>query len=354
MIRITTLVGARPQFVKAAAISRAFRVEGSVEETLIHTGQHYDPVLSDIFFDELELPRPKHNLGIGAMSHGAMTGRILEAVEGLLVEDRPDAVLVFGDTNSTMGGALAAAKLGIPVIHVEAGMRSGRLYVPEEINRIVTDHLSELLLCSTQQAMVNLQKEGLHHRARMIGDVMYDVTVFAGQKAAKRSGIVERLKLRSGEFDLVTVHRAENTDDPARLSELMAYVAAAARTRPLVFPMHPRTRQALRLGGWSLNGVIVAEPLGYFDFHRLLAECACVHTDSGGVQKEAYFYRKPCVTLRSETEWTETVEAGWNRLWTQKEWRQPRRRIDEYGSGAAAELAVDEIVRFIAGRTKGL
>lgn len=344
---IVTVVGARPQFVKAAATSRALSAAGAIRETIIHTGQHYDASLSDVFFDELEIPRPALNLGVGAAPHGAMTGRIMEALEAYLLGDRPDAVLVFGDTNSTLAGALAAVKLDIPVVHIEAGMRSGRRSAPEEINRIVVDHVSSLLLCSTRQSVMNLEREGLAPRARAIGDVMYDVTLYAREKAMRVSRIAERLGVEPGRFDILTMHRAENTDDPARLRELVGYAEAAAAVRPVVFPVHPRTREALRVVGLTAGSIITVEPLGYFDFHRLLAECACVHTDSGGVQKEAYFHRKPCVTLRGETEWTETIEAGWNRLWTVPAWREPRRDIPDFGEGNAAVLAAAEIAAFL-------
>ncbi|GAM97948.1 UDP-N-acetylglucosamine 2-epimerase [alpha proteobacterium U9-1i] len=334
--RITTIVGARPQFVKAAAVSRVLRAEG-VAERLIHTGQHHDRAMSDAFFTELEISPPALNLGIANLSHGAMTARMLEALEAALIADRPRAVLVYGDTNSTLAGALASAKLGIPVVHVEAGMRSGRRDVPEEINRIVVDHLSALLLTSSEHARRNLEREGLVERARHVGDVMYDVTLFAGARALEVSGIVERLGLRSGGFQVLTLHRAENVDDPARLAQLLRYVADNADGRRIVFPVHPRTAERLHSSDHALGEVTLTEPLGYFDFHRLLAECASVLTDSGGVQKEAYFHRKPCVTLRDETEWVETIDAGWNRLWTSNSYVRPRRDIDDYGDGHAAE-----------------
>lgn len=347
--KLVTVVGARPQFVKAAATSRAFAATGAIDEAIIHTGQHYDAALSDVFFEELEIPRPALNLEVGTAPHGAMTGRIMEAVEAQLMRERPDALLVFGDTNSTLGGALAAVKLDIPVIHLEAGLRSGRRSAPEEINRIVVDHISSLLLCPTRQSVTNLGREGLAAKARSVGDVMYDVTLFAREKAKRVSTIMERLNVKPGEFDVFTLHRAENTDDTSHLKALVAYAEAAAGKRSVVFPVHPRTREALRAMGLSAKGVIVTEPLSYFDFHRLLADCVCVHTDSGGVQKEAYFHRKLCVTLRSETEWIETIDAGWNRLWTQASWNEPRREIPDFGNGNAAALAAAEILKFLRG-----
>lgn len=346
--QIVTIVGARPQFVKASAMSRALRATGAVREFIVHTGQHYDPVLSDVFFEELEIPRPETNLGVGSGLHGAMTGRIMEATEAFLIRRRPDAVLVFGDTNSTLGGALAAAKLGLPVVHLEAGMRSGVPTAPEEINRIAVDHISALLLCSTSAAAENLRREGLQARARIVGDVMYDVTLFARERSLKTSDVLARHGLTERSYDVLTLHRAENTDDPVRRSKLLGYVAHTQRDRQVVFPVHPRTRKALDADAGSASSLTLIEPLGYFDFHRLLAGCGKVYTDSGGVQKEAYFHRKLCVTLRDETEWTETIEAGWNRLWTEDDWRRPQRDILAYGEGNAAQLAASEIVRFLS------
>jgi UDP-GlcNAc3NAcA epimerase len=345
--RLLTVVGARPQFIKAAALSRAFRAAGTLDETIVHTGQHYDRHMSDVFFEELEVPAPSRNLGVVEVTHGAMTGRMLEAIETCLADDRPDAVLVYGDTNSTLAGALAAAKMAIPVIHCEAGLRSGRQTQPEEINRILVDHMSALLLCPTWQALRNLEREGLAHRASVIGDVMYDVALFARARSLETSTVLERLGLAAGGFDVLTLHREENTVDKERLRRLLDYAENAARERPLVLPAHPRTQVALRDLGRTLSGVRIVAPLGYLDFHRLLDACVVVHTDSGGVQKEAYFHRKPCVTLRDETEWTETVEAGWNRLWTTGAYNTPRREISEYGDGRAAVSAAAAIAAFI-------
>jgi UDP-GlcNAc3NAcA epimerase len=339
-LHIVTIVGARPQFVKASAMSRALKATGSVREMIVHTGQHYDSALSDVFFEELEIPRPEINLGVGSGPHGAMTGRIMEAAEAFLMIQRPD-------TNSTLGGALAAAKLGLPVIHLEAGMRSGLATAPEEINRIAVDHVSALLLCSSPAAAENLRREGLQGRTRIVGDVMHDVTLFARDRALRTSDILERHGLRERSYDVLTLHRAENIDDPVRRSQLLAYVARSRGDRQVVFPVHPRTRKALGANSVSSAGLTLIEPLGYFDFHRLLADCDHVYTDSGGVQKEAYFHRKQCVTLRDETEWTETIEAGWNRLWNERDWRQPRRDIAEYGEGNAAHIAASEILRFL-------
>jgi UDP-GlcNAc3NAcA epimerase len=343
--RVVTIVGARPQFVKAAAVSRAMAKSSALEEVLVHTGQHYDANMSDVFFEELEIPAPKRHLGIGGGAHGAMTGAMLVGLETVLTEEKPDAVLIYGDTNSTLAGALAAVKLHIPVIHSEAGLRSFNRRMPEEINRVVADHLSALLLCPTQTAIDNLAREGITQGVRAVGDVMYDATLFAIERSQKRSDVIDRLKLSSG-FGVCTLHRAENTDDPARFAAVLAYLEAEAAKRPIVFPVHPRTRKML--AGRAPKGLILTDPLGYFDLHRLLADCDLVLTDSGGLQKEAYFHRKPCITLRDETEWVETIEAGWNRLWTAPDWRTPRTDIADYGKGDAAGETVREIEALLA------
>lgn len=327
-------------------MSRAFAASGQFEERLVHTGQHYDYQMSEAFFRELDLPAPAVNLGIANLPHGAMTGRMIEGIEADLLARRPDAVLVYGDTNSTLAGALAAAKLAIPAIHVEAGMRSGRPDVPEEINRIVADHVCGLLLCSSEAALQHLAKEGLGAKARLIGDLMYDVTLFASRRV-EASGICARLGLAPGGYSLLTLHRAENTGDPARLARLVAYAREAGQGQPIIFPVHPRTDAFLKAEGIALDAITPVEPLGYFDFHALIAGAAQVMTDSGGVQKEAYFHARPCITLRDETEWTETLDAGWNRLWTQPDYRTPRRSIPDYGTGHAAGEAVAAIAGFL-------
>jgi UDP-GlcNAc3NAcA epimerase len=338
--RIATVVGARPQFVKAAAVSRAFARAG-IEEALIHTGQHYDANMSDIFFEELEIPAPKLHLGIGGGGHGAMTGAMLSKLEEAFIAEKPAAVLVYGDTNSTLAGALAAAKLHIPVIHSEAGLRSFNRRMPEEINRVVTDHLSALLLCPTQTAIANLANEGIRKGVHHVGDVMFDATQFAIERSRKTSVILKTLGLENKHFAICTLHRAENTDDPARLATLLAFLEKNADGRTIVFPVHPRTRKVLAASGLTTRGLMIIDPLGYFDMHRLLADCEMVFTDSGGLQKEAYFHRKPCITLREETEWVETVEAGWNRLWSGAEFAGPRREIADYGTGDAAARTVE-------------
>ena len=337
-LQVFTVVGARPQFVKAAAVSRAIAAAQGVEETLVHTGQHYDSNMSDIFFEELQIPRPAHHLEIHGGSHGDMTGRMLAGLEKLMIEATPDCVLVYGDTNSTLAGALAAAKLHLPIAHVEAGLRSYNRRMPEEINRVLTDHVSTLLFCPTQAAVRNLQGEGIRSGVHHVGDVMYDATL-AAIRDSHRSRIVESLGLQPGGYSVATVHRAENTDDAAQLRRVIAYLRERALHEPMVLPLHPRTRQSLATHQIPTDGLRLCEPLGYLDMARLLAHCSAVYTDSGGLQKEAYFHGRPCVTLRGETEWVETVECGWNRLWSVEEFAQ-RRPISEYGEGHAAEAIV--------------
>lgn len=341
-MRLVTVVGARPQFVKAAVVGRALAVRDGIEHVLIHTGQHFDQRMSAQFFEELSIPEPDYNLGIAGGHHGQMTGRMLEAIEHVLLDDRPDAVLVYGDTNSTLAGALAATKMHLPVHHVEAGLRSFNRRMPEEVNRVLTDHVSELLFCPTQTSVNNLLAEGISEGVHLIGDVMYDATIFAKEAARQQSTIVDEAGLENGTYVLLTLHRAENTDDPNRLSALCRYIEAEADGRPVIFPVHPRTRQAFKRHGLKPGNVTMIEPVGYIDMHRLLAGAAQVMTDSGGLQKEAYFHRVPCLTLREETEWVETVEAGWNRLWSSKDYL-PRREIDAYGDGTAGEKIVGVI-----------
>jgi UDP-GlcNAc3NAcA epimerase len=330
--------------VKAAAVSRAIAAAGGIEERIVHTGQHYDDAMSDVFFRELDIPAPAVNLGVSGGSHGAMTGRMLEAIEAVLRDRRPDGVLVYGDTNSTLAGALAAAKLDIPIVHVEAGLRSFRRGMPEEINRVLTDRLSALLLCPTRLSIENLAREGIRTGCHHIGDVMYDATLHARDKALRSSTILRRLGLPPGGYAVATLHRAENTDDPIRLAQVVKFIRSCARDMPVVLPLHPRTEKAAASAKVGFDGIVLQPPLGFLDMHRLVADAALVMTDSGGLQKEAYFHRVPCVTLRDETEWTETVEAGWNRLWQGPDFLA-RREIYDYGSGHAARSAVEHIVR---------
>lgn len=342
-IRIFTVIGARPQFIKAAAVSRAIRTSDDFTEVLIHTGQHFDPMMSDVFFSELAIPPPHEHYAIHGGQHGEMTGRMLEAVEGAMLKHQPDWVLVYGDTNSTLAGALAAAKLHVPVVHVEAGLRSFNRRMPEEINRVITDHVSTLLLAPTRVAVENLAREGITEGVHHVGDVMHDAMIHAMARAKTSSTILDDLALASGSFVLATVHRAENTDDPARLGQVVDALKHAAEGRTVVLPIHPRTRAALGRTGVETGDIRVIDPVGYIDMARLLDGCALVMTDSGGLQKEAYFARRRCITLRSETEWVETIHHGWNRLWTTADWKSPCSDITEYGQGDAAERVLAAI-----------
>ena len=318
MIKIVTIVGARPQFIKAAAVSRVIRNQYAdrIDELLVHTGQHYDENMSQVFFDELDIPHPRFNLEISGGNHGAMTGRMLEAVENVLLAEKPDWVLIYGDTNSTLAGALAAVKLHIPVAHVEAGLRSFNMRMPEEVNRILADRVSSRLFCPTETAVVNLAREGVTAGVSLVGDVMYDVSLYYRDVARSRSDALERLDLKEGEYVLATCHRAENTDDPRRLREIGLALAELASSQQVVLPVHPRTAKILADQGLTsmMQNVKFVEPLPFLDMIRLEQSARVIVTDSGGVQKEAFFYDVPCVTMRDETEWVETVELGWNVL----------------------------------------
>ena len=409
-MKIATIVGARPQFIKASTISRAIaghnaRISSDqqltdnssqITETIIHTGQHFDDNMSQVFFDELEIPRPDYHLGISGGGHGSMTGAMLEKLEPLLEEIKPDWVLVYGDTNSTLAGALAAAKLHIPVAHVEAGLRSYNRRMPEEINRIVTDQLSTILFCPTETAVKNLHKEGFPHQLftnnnhlitnnhspitdnqslitnnkqqiTNVGDVMYDAALFYAAKAEEHSTILQTLGLMPKSYVLATVHRAENTDDQQRLTAIIDGLVKVAEKMPVILPLHPRTRKQLErfnlfseaspLEPRPLDfgpGVKLVDPLGYLDMVMLEKNAAVIATDSGGVQKEAYFHGIPCVTLRDETEWTELVEAGWNRLAPPNNADIARsvlgavdskgHNVRPYGEGNAADLIVQNLI----------
>lgn len=308
-------MGARPQFIKAAVVSRAFRAHGdSISEAIIHTGQHFDANMSTVFFDELGIPLPQHNLGIGGGSHGQNTGRMLEKIESVLLEEKPDWVLVYGDTDSTLAGALAAVKIRVPVAHVEAGLRSFNRAMPEEINRILTDHASSLLYTPTNTATNRLKVEGVStDMIYQVGDVMLDAALYYGEKALVESRVLEDQLLQPKGFILATVHRAENTDDRNRLSAILAGFAASSK--PVVWPIHPRTRK--RLADFDLEippSIKLMDPVGYLDMVMLQKNAHIIATDSGGVQKEAYFQGVQCITLRGETEWKELIEIGANRL----------------------------------------
>lgn len=311
-MKIVTIVGARPQFIKAAAMSRKLRRVH--EEVLVHTGQHYDYAMSGVFFDKLELPAPDFNLGIGSGSHGAQTGRMLEGLEGIMMREKPDWVLIYGDTNSTLAGALAASKLHIPVAHVEAGLRSFNRRMPEEMNRIVADHLSSLLLCPSAAAVENLRAEGVQRNVFLVGDIMLDILQWVQQRLdGEASAWLEEMGVQDRRYLLVTVHRSENTDSPDRFAAIVEALNATAE--PVLFPAHPRARKMLAASGTSLAPHIrLIPPVDYVLMTVLTRSARLVLTDSGGLQKEAYWLQTPCVTLRDETEWTETVGSGWNRL----------------------------------------
>ena len=312
-MRIATIVGARPQFIKAAPVSKALRASGATE-FLIHTGQHYDRQMSDLFFEELHIPEPDVNLEVGSGSHGWQTAEMLRRIERVLLDEKPDAVLVYGDTNSTLAGALAAAKLRIPLAHVEAGLRSFNREMPEEHNRVLADHCSDFLFCPTKTAVDNLAAEGITAGVHLCGDTMYDATLQFAAISRSRSTVLRDLNLTSGEYVLATLHRPYNTDVPENLTSILS--AFRGIGEPVVFPVHPRTRQKIAELNWSSAGsnVKMIEPVGYLDMLALEENARMILTDSGGMQKEAYFFRVPCVTLRPETEWLETLEAGWNVL----------------------------------------
>ena len=355
MKKIITVVGARPQFIKAATLSRQFKLLG-IEEKIIHTGQHFDANMSEIFFDEMEIPKPAYQLDIHGVSHGAMTGRMLEGIEKILMTEKPDGVLVYGDTNSTLAGALAAAKLHIPVIHVEAGLRSFNMEMPEEINRILTDRISNALFCPTDTAVNNLMREGFDNMPIQIiknGDVMQDAAMYYADKAQLKSDIIRKAGLNK--FVLATIHRQENTDNPENLKNIIEGLNAIHKEITVVVPMHPRTRNILAQN-YQLPDFTIIDPVGYFDMIMLLKSCEMVITDSGGVQKEAFFFAKHCITLREQTEWVELVENGFNllvgsdidKLRDAFDFFRTKKSdfsINLYGNGKAAEMAAAEIFK---------
>ena len=346
-MKIVTIIGARPQFVKAAPVSRELRKHHT--EVLVHTGQHYDRAMSQVFFDELGIPSPDVNLGVGSGPHGAQTGAMLEGIERVLISERPDWVLVYGDTNSTLAGALAAAKLLIPVAHVEAGLRSFNRAMPEEINRVMADHVSELLLCPSESAVTNLAKEGISRGVHLIGDVMSDTLKWVRQRIDRSPPpVLKHLGLSESAYLLCTVHRNENADNMDRLSGIMA--ALARFNERVIFPVHPRTRKTMESKQLQAPAnVSLIDPLGYLDMMALARSARMILTDSGGLQKEAYWLGVPCVTLREETEWTETVDAGWNVLTGSdterivsavRDFSRPVFRPPLYGEGGVAAKCV--------------
>jgi UDP-GlcNAc3NAcA epimerase len=352
---VLTVIGNRPQFIKAAAVSGPLR--DVAREIMVHTGQHYDDALSQIFFDELDLPRPEHRLDLGGGSNTEQTARMLAALQPLIETERPALVLVYGDTNSTLAGALAGAQAGIPVAHVEAGMRSYDRSMPEELNRVLTDHASTLLLCSSQAPADILRGERVVGDVEVVGDVMVDVAQLLGPRAAERTEVLDRLGVSPGGYLLTTAHRAGNVDDPDRLAALVELLVAVPG--PVVFPLHPRTAARLDAAGLRERlagaGVVLAPPLGYLDFTALLRHARAMLTDSGGVQKEAYLAGVPCVTMRSTTEWGETVDAGWNVLVDLDaaaavralSHRPPAERPPLYGDGRAGQRVAAALARRI-------
>ena len=347
-MKVVTVVGARPQFIKCAPVSRALRKVAI--EVLVHTGQHYDDTMSEVFFRELAIPRPDYNLGVGSGPHGEQTGEMLKRIEAVLLTEKPDHVVVYGDTNSTLAGALAAAKLHIPVAHVEAGLRSFNRRMPEEMNRILTDHISDFLFCPTETAVKNLEREGVTQGVHLVGDVMYDAVLCNVHHAEERSHIIEKLQLRPKGYALGTVHRAENTDDRDRLRSVFQGFARIVRTGlPVIVPLHPRTRKQVASAGLSCHEIRMIEPVSYLDMLLLEKQAQVILTDSGGVQKEAYWLGVPCITLREETEWVETVASGWNVLVgcdpdriaeAVRQARPDKCHPSLYGDGGAAERIV--------------
>ncbi len=357
-MKIVTIIGARPQFIKSAAVSQAIIDHNKanhtpIEEIIVHTGQHYDPNMSAIFFDEMRIPKPKYHLDINGLSHGAMTGQMLEAIEEVLLQEKPDWVMVYGDTNSTLAGALAASKLHIKVAHIEAGLRSFNMNMPEEVNRILTDRISSLLFCPTQSAIDNLHKEGYRDLGIDIiknGDVMLDASMMFSAFAKAPSASIP------DQFCLATIHRAENTDDPERLKGICAALADIGSQTPIVIPLHPRTKKYLEKYDINLpDQVITIDPVGYMEMLYLLDHCELVLTDSGGLQKEAYFFKKYCLTLRDETEWVELVDNGFNTLvgadastiiaaYKDQKEKQANFDKDLYGNGEASAIIVREML----------
>jgi UDP-GlcNAc3NAcA epimerase len=352
-MKIITILGARPQFIKAGALSREFLNHVDIEEIIVHTGQHFDKNMSDVFFEQMSIPKPKYNLAINNMGHGAMTGQMLEKIEKVLIQETPDWVLVYGDTNSTIAGALAAKKLHIKVAHVEAGLRSFNMSMPEEINRILTDRISDLLLCPTDTAVENLNKEGFKNLDISIfksGDVMQDAAMFYSKKEEAPNFKIPK------EFVLSTIHRAENTDNDKRLSSILSGLNFIAKSIPVILPLHPRTKNIIKKGSFDINNLTIVEPIGYLEMIYLIQRSKVVMTDSGGLQKEAFFFEKPCITLRDETEWVELVEGGFNTLVGANEkliknaFKNQSYNMDFnfnlYGEGRACENIVEKLYSF--------
>lgn len=316
MKKIVTILGARPQFVKAAVLSRVIKENNEIEEVIIHTGQHFDANMSDVFFSEMEIPKPAYNLDINSLGHGAMTGQMLEKVEEILKDEKPDAVVVYGDTNSTIAGSLAAKKMHIKVVHIEAGLRSFNMKMPEEVNRILTDRISDLLCCPTDSALANLKNEGFDNLPIQItknGDIMKDAVEYYSKTSNEKSNIISDLNLKNGEFVLATIHRQENTDDVNKLRSIFEGLEEIHKESTVVLPIHPRTKKILETNNLKPN-ITFINPVGYFSMLELLKNCKMVISDSGGLQKEAFFNKKNCIIVREETEWIELVENGFAKI----------------------------------------
>lgn len=356
-MKLLTIVGARPQFIKAAAVSRVVARTKNLQEVMVHTGQHFDKNMSDVFFQEMEIPHPDYNLDINSMTHGAMAGRMLEEIEKVLIKEKPGIVMVYGDTNSTIAGALAARKLHIKVAHVEAGLRSFNMRMPEEINRILTDRISDLLFCPTDTAVNNLKKEGFEQYGCKIvknGDVMYDTAIYYAGKSSKKSNIIKQLGLKKKPFILTTIHREENTDNRKNLQSIIEALNQINKEAAIIFPVHPRTQNCMKKAG-IVPGFTPIAPVGYFDMIELLKNCSLVITDSGGLQKEAFFFKKFCLTIREQTEWTELVDNGVNfivGMEKEKIYKQFRALFKApftsksvlYGKGNAAKIIAEELL----------
>lgn len=343
--KILTVVGARPQFVKVAPVSHAFKEIGGMDEVIVHTGQHFDPMMSAIFFKELSIEPPKYNLGVHSKSHGSMTGEMMIKLEEIFSIEKPAYVLVYGDTNSTLAGALVAAKLHIPIIHVESGLRSYNRSMPEEVNRVLTDHVSSVLFCPTFQSVGNLKSEGITEGVFHVGDVMYDACLYAKNKSNEHD-LLSKFSLEPQNYGVISIHREENTKDVLHFNDILHHVSEVTQQMGIValWPIHPRSKKFIEENGLKIPvNIKTCEPLGYLEMQSLLSKAAIVFTDSGGLQKEAYFHQVPCVTLRDETEWTETVSHGWNRLWKDKSYNFNKKPIPEYGDGKSA-LKIASIV----------
>lgn len=347
---LLTIVGTRPQFIKASVLSRKLKTNNFIEEVLVHTGQHYDSSMSEVFFRDLQIPTPKYNLGIHEKNHGKMVGKMLIAIEEVLQHESPNAVLVYGDTNSTLAGALAASKLNIPLIHVEAGERSFNRMMPEEINRVLTDQLSTLLFCSSRRAMKNLCREGIKKNVFHVGDLLYDACLQAKQLIDSKTNVSTSFANIKKPWGVLTIHRQHNASSSSHLKSLLTYVNRYALDHDIqiIFPVHPRINTRLNELNLIFPNIQYTKPANYLEMQMLLMNALVVFTDSGGLQKEAYFHQTPCITLRSETEWTETIQAGWNRLWIHNSWNSPRRVITEYGTGNSAGNIIHAIESFFA------